>query len=77
MSQSRSPEQGFGIDHMDLSVNADLLDKSYNSSNPYNGTSQTSSSKAVLAALRALQDKIRRLESERSQALNQHNCAIS
>ena len=71
MSQSRSPEQGFGIDHMDLSVNADLLDKSYNSSNPYNGTSQTSSSKAVLAALRALQDKIRRLESERSQALDE------
>jgi hypothetical protein len=31
----------------------------------------TSSSKAVLAALRALQDKIRRLESERSQALDE------
>lgn len=33
--------------------------------------SQASSSKAVLAALRALQDKIRRLESERSQALDE------
>jgi chromosome segregation ATPase len=31
----------------------------------------SSSSKAVLAALRALQDKIRRLESERSQALDE------
>lgn len=35
------------------------------------GTS--SSSKAVLAALRALQDKIRRLETERSQALDDIN----
>lgn len=35
------------------------------------GGNASSSSKAVLAALRALQDKIRRLESERSQALDE------
>jgi len=35
------------------------------------GGSNQASSKAVLAALRALQDKIRRLESERSQALDE------
>ena len=72
MAQSRSPEQPSFVvgDHMDLSANADLLDRSY-SSNAYNGTSSTSSSKAVLAALRALQDKIRRLEAERSQALDE------
>jgi len=55
--------------HLDLSAPADLLDRSYNST--YNGSSNTSSSKAVLAALRALQDKIRRLESERTQALDE------
>jgi chromosome segregation ATPase len=43
------------------------LNKSYLSSD---STSQTNS-KAVLAALRALQDKIRRLETERSQALDE------
>lgn len=57
-------------DHLDLSANADLLEKSYTST-PYNGNNASSSSKAVLAALRALQDKIRRLESERSQALDE------
>jgi chromosome segregation ATPase len=73
MAQSRSPEQAtYGMgDHLDLSANADLLDRSY-SSNAYNGAANsTSSSKAVLAALRALQDKIRRLEAERSQALDE------
>ena len=48
------------------------LDSSYRSATSANSTSvNTSSSKAVLAALRALQDKIRRLESERSQALDE------
>jgi chromosome segregation ATPase len=72
MAQTRSPEQQLfsSGDHMDISANADLLDRSY-ASNPYNGASSTSSSKAVLAALRALQDKIRRLEAERSQALDE------
>lgn len=36
-----------------------------------NSINTSSSSKAVLAALRALQDKIRRLETERSQALDE------
>lgn len=48
------------------------LNRSYTggtSSSPANSAS-ASSSKAVLAALRALQDKIRRLESERAQALD-------
>ncbi len=48
------------------------LNKSYNS--VMSGASYASgstSSKAVLAALRALQDKIRRLEAERSQALDE------
>ncbi len=36
-----------------------------------NGAAPASSSKAVLAALRALQDKIRRLESERSAAIDE------
>ncbi len=71
---SRSPESlNFNTSgdqqHLDLSAPADLLDRSYNST--YNGSSNTSSSKAVLAALRALQDKIRRLESERTQALDE------
>jgi chromosome segregation ATPase len=73
MAQTRSPEQAtYGMgDHLDLSANADLLDRSY-ASNTYNGgANSTSSSKAVLAALRALQDKIRRLEAERSQALDE------
>lgn len=52
------------------------LNKSYTSNvtqSPSLGsnTSNASSSKAVLAALRALQDKIRRLEAERSQALDE------
>lgn len=72
---SRSPESlNFGSSgdhqHLDLSAPADLLDRSYNSTS-YNGNNNTSSSKAVLAALRALQDKIRRLESERTQALDE------
>lgn len=69
---NRSPESAsFGMgDHLDLSANADLLERSYTST-PYNGNNASSSSKAVLAALRALQDKIRRLESERSQALDE------
>ena len=48
------------------------LNRSYNSisSAPTNHAS-ASSSKAVLAALRALQDKIRRLETERAQALDE------
>eukprot|EP01038_Epipyxis_sp_PR26KG_P003991 gene3991-5715_t len=44
--------------------------KSYNSS-LMSSANGSSSSKAVLAALRALQDKIRRLEAERSQALDE------
>lgn len=58
-------------DHLDISGNfdANLMDKTYGSSSSANNAA--SSSKAVLAALRALQDKIRRLESERSQALDE------
>jgi centrosomal protein CEP57 len=47
------------------------INKSYNSSFSASSMNATSSSKAVLAALRALQDKIRRLEAERSQALDE------
>ena len=49
------------------------LNKSFNSTSSSTGIalqSTASSSKAVLAALRALQDKIRRLESEKAQALD-------
>lgn len=45
------------------------LNKSYDSQ--YSSTSNPTSSKAVLAALRALQDKIRRLETERGQAIDE------
>ena len=49
------------------------LNRSFGSaaSNTPGGNGSASSSKAVLAALRALQDKIRRLESERAQALDE------
>lgn len=49
------------------------LNRSYNSaiSNSTANNASASSSKAVLAALRALQDKIRRLETERAQALDE------
>jgi chromosome segregation ATPase len=65
---NKSPEVNHMGEHLDLSTNADLLDRSYGSTT---GNNASSSSKAVLAALRALQDKIRRLESERSQALDE------
>eukprot|EP01035_Chromulina_nebulosa_P019990 gene19990-25960_t len=60
-----------GSNDFETSVN-----KSYNSvlSSSTHATSisgSASSSKAVLAALRALQDKIRRLETERSQAIDE------
>ena len=60
------------MDNHDMSP----LNKSYASNitqspSMASNTSNASSSKAVLAALRALQDKIRRLESERSQALDE------
>jgi chromosome segregation ATPase len=50
-------------------VEENILDGTYGSLS--GGGSASSSSKAVLAALRALQDKIRRLESERTQALDE------
>jgi chromosome segregation ATPase len=50
----------------------DTLNKSYNSAlSATSSINGSTSSKAVLAALRALQDKIRRLESERTQALDE------
>ena len=57
--------------------NSTPLNKSYNSANGHDLASAVSSvgaassSKAVLAALRALQDKIRRLEAERSAAIDE------
>lgn len=48
-----------------------LYNKSYNSATSMASSNPSSSSKAVLAALRALQDKIRKLEIERSQALDE------
>jgi hypothetical protein len=52
--------------------NEESLNKSYNTAQSMISTANgASSSKAVLAALRALQDKIRRLEAERSQALDE------
>ena len=69
-SNSSSGGQYFN-DHV-----ADIMD-SVDQDSRFNASFQTttsnasaSSSKAVLAALRALQDKIRRLEQERSQALD-------
>jgi chromosome segregation ATPase len=58
-------------DSMDRDNSA--LNRSFNTVTSLNSSQHTtaSSSKAVLAALRALQDKIRRLEAERSQALDE------
>lgn len=55
----------------DISENHDDLERSYSSAISASTNNASSSSKAVLAALRALQDKIRRLEIERSQALDE------
>ena len=56
----------------ELNGDSSPINRSYNSgisnSSP---VASASSSKAVLAALRALQDKIRRLESERAQAIDE------
>lgn len=50
----------------------DVFNTSYNTAQSLASSANgSSSSKAVLAALRALQDKIRRLEAERSQALDE------
>jgi chromosome segregation ATPase len=59
--------------HGDLFENDQGMNRSYNSgiSSVSPNNASASSSKAVLAALRALQDKIRRLESERAQALDE------
>lgn len=59
------------FDGTDFDGNA--VSRSMNSRSSYysTGNASASSSKAVLAALRALQDKIRRLESERAQALDE------
>ena len=57
------------MDGTDFDGNA--LNRSINSRASSTGNASGSSSKAVLAALRALQDKIRRLESERAQALDE------
>ena len=70
-----SSDTNFNTSHemVDLdAANDALLNKSYSSiiSSASNGNA-SSSSKAVLAALRALQDKIRRLETERTQALDE------
>jgi chromosome segregation ATPase len=48
-----------------------LYNSSFQSVANSSNNASASSSKAVLAALRALQDKIRRLESERGQALDE------
>lgn len=59
------------FDGTDFDGNA--ISRSMNSRSSYysTGNASASNSKAVLAALRALQDKIRRLESERAQALDE------
>ncbi len=62
--------------HHQLSTSANALNNSKSFASTFTSPSlasinTTSSSKAVLAALKALQDKIRRLETERSQALDE------
>jgi hypothetical protein len=62
------------FDLNDLGGDSGIANKSFHSvlsATSLTGGNASSSSKAVLAALRALQDKIRRLESERSQALDE------
>lgn len=66
---NESPSDVNTIDGTDFDGNA--LNRSINSRGSSAGNASGSSSKAVLAALRALQDKIRRLESERAQALDE------
>ena len=66
---NESPSDMNTIDGTDFDGNA--LNRSNNSRASSTGNASGSSSKAVLAALRALQDKIRRLESERAQALDE------
>jgi len=67
----------FGLDDVLGDLNHEQenpLNRSYNSAISNSSIGQNasaSSSKAVLAALRALQDKIRRLETERAQALDE------
>ena len=65
--QFAASNQHFGDDIMDSFDNHDS--SKFNAS--FQSSASASSSKAVLAALRALQDKIRRLESERAQALDE------
>ncbi len=57
----------------DIHVDDSAVNRSFATVTSLNSSTHTtaSSSKAVLAALRALQDKIRRLEAERSQALDE------
>lgn len=69
---SSSTNHGSASDAHGLNTSAALGD-SFMSHSSMSAASGASSSKAVLAALRALQDKIRRLEVERSQALD--DCA--
>ena len=66
---NESPSDINTIDGTDFDGNA--LNRSINSRASSTGNASGSSSKAVLAALRALQDKIRRLETERAQALDE------
>ena len=67
------PESPTDINTVDgLDFDGSNHNRSVNSKGSYSSSvnASASSSKAVLAALRALQDKIRRLESERAQAID-------
>lgn len=70
---SRMFENSISILNDSMEHGESALNRSFNSATSANSSIHTtaSSSKAVLAALRALQDKIRRLEAERSQALDE------
>lgn len=70
MYRPPSPMDVNTVDGFDLVGN--MHDRSVTSRGSYSSSvnASASSSKAVLAALRALQDKIRRLESERAQAID-------
>lgn len=66
----RKSSDSFHLDNTSDFADAGIdVDKSFSSA--ISNSSTATSSKAVLAALRALQDKIRRLESERSQSLEE------
>lgn len=70
MYRPESPIDATTVDGFDLDGN--MHNRSVTSRGSYSSSvnASASSSKAVLAALRALQDKIRRLESERAQAID-------